>query len=360
MKKLRVLIVDDSAVYRSQIRQAIEATGEFEVAGVAANGKIAMEKLFQVEADVVTLDLEMPEMDGIATIRAMKDKKLSQRIIVFSAQSLAGAKTTLDALSLGAMDFVPKPIAANGMAIGHQLIGQQLLPILRAIAKPSYVLNEPIAKPATTSIVEPQWKSRSINDMLVQALVIGSSTGGPNALENIFKSIRGHLKVPIFIVQHMPPVFTATLAERLKQISGLDVREAKDNESVVSGRVYVAPGDFHMRIEKDPLRIVLHQGPKRQSVRPACDELFESAAQIYGTGCLAVVLTGMGEDGTAGAIAVKQNNGAVMIQNKESCAVYGMPGAVEKAQAFDRIADLTEISQVLNRLVFRGGALNVS
>ncbi len=357
MPKIRVLIVDDSIVFRSQIRASLEGSDMIEVVGVASHGKIAIEKMKQTTVDLVTLDLEMPEMNGLETLNEMRKQGLKAQVIVFSSQSQKGAKATIEALNSGASDFVPKP-AGTTVETAAQVIRAELLPRILSLHSRKSVTSTTSSPMKSAPPLRSPFFRVNIEQLKPEVIVIGCSTGGPNALEQIFKELRPPICCPILIVQHMPAVFTASLASRLTAISGIETREAEHLEPLQPNRIYVAPGNFHMQLGKNEtgVHILLDQGPLRNSVRPAVDPLFESAAQIFGSKCAAFVLTGMGDDGRSGAIAIKEARGAVMIQDKESCVVYGMPAKVEEAGAFDKTGNLFEIKQVLSRLSHLKGA----
>lgn len=352
---MRVLIVDDSVVFRSQIKAALEGAALIEVVGVANNGKIAIQKLGQLSVDLVTLDMEMPEMGGLETIREIKKLKYPVRIIVFSSHTTRGSEMAIEALALGADDFLPKPVLSEGAQLSdiNSRIRAELLPkINQFIVDPSKSKSVVGGLPGISARVETGFQKKDISTFLPHALVVGSSTGGPPALEKVLGGLKPPLKIPIFIVQHMPPVFTASLAKRIQDITGIPSEEAKNEEEVKANHIYVAPGNYHMSLKKtDSVRIVLDQAPQRNSVRPAVDVLFESAAKIYGTKCMAVVLTGMGEDGMLGCRAIKQSGGGVMIQDKESCVVFGMPGAVFQAGCYDEILNPQSIFSHIKRMV---------
>ena len=360
---IKVLVVDDSVVFRTQISAALSKNPQIEIVGTAANGSIALQKLKQLSVDVVTLDMEMPEMNGIDVLKAIRQEGISVRVILFSSQTQRGAESALLALKHGADDVVAKPtgdhlnIETAGLAIEQALVPKVLqfanmkvagstAPVTIDLDRLS-VPTSPLRSAATTS-------RRDLSSMNPKGIVIGCSTGGPTALERIFSSIAGPIAVPIFIVQHMPPVFTEILAKRIGDICGIPAGEAKDGQIVESNRIYVAPGDFHMLLEveksKKQLMLRLNQSPQRNSVRPAVDHLFESAAQIWGRDCLAIVLTGMGEDGLAGVRALREQGAGILIQDKESCVVFGMPGAIYEADLYDEIGNLDKISGLLRRL----------
>lgn len=357
---MRILVVDDSIVFRSQIAKALADVPGVEVVGSASNGRIAIQKLEQGSIDLVTLDMEMPEMDGTDVLREIKRQGFSVRVIVFSGQTQQGAASALEALSLGAHDVVAKPVGSNvNFENAYLAIRSSLLPkIMQFMAKEqgATVVTSPVLSPERSSspnVVEANSSiQRGINQFYPSLIVIGSSTGGPNALEKIFTSLNGELSIPIVIVQHMPPVFTQMLAKRLSDISGLSCHEAKNGEELLPNKVYVAPGDFHLVIEAKAGKhyLALNQLPQRNSVRPAVDFLFESAASLYGANCLGVVLTGMGEDGLVGARAIRKNGGRILIQNKESCIVFGMPGAIFENAQFDQIMPLDQIGSSLFRM----------
>lgn len=367
---MRVLIVDDSVVYRSQIKAALTNQSGIEVVGAASNGKIALEMLDQKPVDVMTLDMEMPVMNGIETLKALRAKGSKVKVIVFSSATRSGSEATLEALSNGAKDFIAKPDGSAVISGGaEELIRKDLLPKIRQFASslanqssaapqpvmPAFARAEPVS--LTSTAVSSQglatYTKKDLATFIPSAIVIASSTGGPAAHDMIFKGLSGKLRCPVFIAQHMQPVFTTSFAKRLGSHAGLPSKEAKHGE-VVANEIYVAPGDYHLSLglANGKLTTLLDQGPQRNSVRPAADFLFETAAQIFGPKTMGIVLTGMGEDGLAGCKAVKAAGGGVMIQNQESCVVFGMPGAVHAAGAFDGQGDLTAIQTLLARMAF--------
>lgn len=353
-QKIRVLIVDDSVVFRSQIRSAIERCPDIEVVGVANNGKIALQKLEQLSVDVVTLDMEMPEMDGAETIREIKRLRFPVRILVFSAQTKRGSEAALQALFLGADDILTKPEAlSHGVGLPVDLLAQELTPKILQFKATQTIKSNSNQNSSLQSIQSVTKRVKiKIDSFVPSVIVIGSSTGGPTALERVLESLRAPLKIPILIAQHMPPVFTASLAKRIQEKTGIECREGVDMEELKANRIYIAPGNYHMCVGKigDSIKISLNQDPPRNSVRPAVDILFESAVKTFGPKCLGIVLTGMGEDGLYGCRAIKSAGGAVVIQNKESCIVFGMPGAVFQDDLQDEIGDLARINQLIIRL----------
>lgn len=323
-----------------------------EVAGAAPNGRLALQKLAQGSVDVVTLDMEMPEMGGIETLKEIRKARFPVRVVIFSSHTRRGSEAALEALSAGADDFVTKPAGddslfrSTGEKIAHELL-PKILQFAAGEAK-----GGPEALKARPREETSPYIKRDLVTMRPAAVVIGSSTGGPPALEKLLVGLQVPLRIPMFIVQHMPPVFTASLSKRLSELSGLPVREGVHGEVVQSNGVYVAPGDYHMTLKKigSEVRIQLDQGVPRNSVRPAADNLFESAAEVYGSKCLGIVLTGMGEDGRLGCRQIKSAGGGVMIQDKASCVVFGMPGAVFADGAFDEIGEIEKLREILRRL----------
>lgn len=351
----KVLIVDDSTVFRSQIRAALDGQADIEVVGFASNGKLACDFMQVKQVDLVTLDLEMPVMNGIETLKEMKRLGVKTRAIVFSSQTQRGAEATLNALQAGAVDFLPKPqLDAAGGKSPADVIRASLVPKILQFMRPAVAISA-VKAPATLNAPAGRFNWRAFSP---EAVVIASSTGGPTALEELFGACPGSApRCPVFIAQHMPPMFTTMLAERLSRIGNVKVVEAQDGMKAEAGCVYVAPGDYHMTVEKrgSDVFVKLDQSALRNSVRPAADFLFESAAKVFKNGLLGVVLTGMGSDGKDGAIAIKNQNGGVIIQDRESSVVFGMPGAVHDAGAFDAMARPSAIAQqMLDLRVFSG------
>lgn len=339
--KIRLLIVDDSVLFRSQIQLALQDCPDIEIVGTAPNGRIALEKMNNLHVDLCTLDIEMPELDGIETLKEMKTRGLRTKAIMFSSQSKAGAERTMEAMKYGALDFVPKPMPDQSKQSPAEKIKEALLPKIKSIygftteEAPQEVKLKNTPSPFIWSTFNPE------------ILVIASSTGGPNALVDFFTNFKDTVNFPIVIAQHMPPIFTASLAERLGAHSGKISAEAQDGEVLKPNQIYVVPGNFHMQIKGNRAEPVarLDQGPQRNYVRPCADFLFESAAEVYGKNTLGIVFTGMGRDGGDGAAAVKRKGGGVMIQNEESCVVFGMPGAVYAEGNFHFSGNPSELAQ---------------
>ena len=350
MSKIRVLVVDDSVVLRRMVSDELSADPALEVVGTAANGRIALSKLTQVNPDLVILDIEMPELDGLATLRAIRNTHPKLPVIMFSALTERGASATIDALAYGASDYFAKPTSASGPAESLRVIREQLVPAIKALCKqPGASAPEPGPAPVATSggyaAVRP-----------FELVAIGTSTGGPNALCEVFAGLPADFPVPIVIVQHMPPMFTQMLAARLSAQFALPVEEGKAGGVLRPGHVWLAPGDFHMSVVRGAgsVRIALDQSPPENSCRPAVDVLFRSAAQTFGPGVLAVVLTGMGQDGLRGCEAVRAAGGQVVVQDEPTSVVWGMPGFVARAGLANRVLPLSLIGSDIVRRVRAG------
>lgn len=333
--KIKLLIVDDSVLFRSQIQLALKDCPEIEIVGSASHGKIALDKLAVSDIDLITLDLEMPVLDGIETLKEIKARGLKTKVILFSSVSPSGAEKTLQALQLGAIDFVAKPQPDETHLSPADKIRDALQPKILSLFGFS-----PQRKPSPVKMETP------IDNFRPEVMVIASSTGGPNALVDFFTYMKDFVPFPILIAQHMPPVFTTSLAERLGSVSGKKTQEGSNGQILEPNQIYVAPGNFHMRLTGDKTHpiIQLDQEPQRNYVRPCADHLFESVVKIYGRNTLGVVLTGMGRDGADGCFALKQHGGVVMIQDEASSVVFGMPGAVFESQKYDYIGTPRELA----------------
>ena len=358
---MRVLIVDDSVVFRSQIKAALEGSALIEVVGAANNGKIALQKLAQKSGvELITLDMEMPEMSGLETIKEIKKAGFPVKIIVFSSATTRGSEATLDALEAGADDFVAKPSGEGATFENASVrIRDELLPKILQFKKNQGIDRKPAItsqsySPGTLSNSSDSIKvaKKNLDTFIPSIIVIGSSTGGPPALEQVLTGIQHPLRIPIVIAQHMPAMFTTSLAKRIKTISGIETTEAVHGEPVKPGHIYIAPGNYHVSFQRIQAQTLfkLDQNPPRNSVRPSADTLFESAADHYGSRSMAFVLTGMGEDGLVGSRAIKKAAGGIMIQNKESCVVFGMPGAIFNAGLHDSIGSLHQIQAMINKM----------
>ena len=354
-RKVRVLVVDDSALVRKVVGDALNGEADMEVVGVAANGKIALEKLEFLKPDVVVLDLEMPEMDGLTTLKRLRKEFRHLPVVVFSTLSERGAKITLDALSAGASDYLCKPSGTGSLAASKDILHNVLAPKLRALALREMANNVQATKQGKPAVASPvaSLQPRGANHEPVDIVCIGSSAGGPQALAEVIPKLPGSLGVPVLIVQHMPPLFTKFLAERLAQTAKLKVVEAEDGMGIQAGTVYVARGGQHMRVASRAGRalLTLDEGELENGCRPAVDPLFRSAAAQYGRRRLAVVMTGMGSDGTRGAREVQAAGGRIWAQDEQSSTIWGMAGSIVKAGLADRVFKLSSFPEDLSRFI---------
>ena len=354
--RVRVLVVDDSVVVRRILSDALTADPELEVVGAAASGRLALAKLERTPCDVVTLDVEMPDTDGLETLDAIRRQYPKVVVIMCSGLTARGAATTLDALARGASDYVAKPASSEGR---HDLTPflAELTGKVKALGRRSRPpglfagLGAPGTPAPPRTITRPGLGEGAAGP--VSAVAIGVSTGGPNALAVLVPNLAVGLDVPIFIVQHMPALFTRMLAERLAVTSRMPVREARQGEAPEAGTVYIAPGNWHMRLAREGRRpvIALDQGAPENSCRPAVDVLFESVAAVYGAGTLGVVMTGMGKDGLRGAELIRAAGGRVLAQDEATSVVWGMPGYVAAAGLADDVLPLPELGAAIVRRV---------
>jgi two-component system chemotaxis response regulator CheB len=361
MRKIRVLIVDDAVVVRKMVGDVLASDPALDVVGTAANGRIGLAKIPQVNPDLVTLDVEMPEMDGLQTLTALRKVYPRLPVIMFSTLTARGASATLDALSLGANDYVTKPANVGSVAVGMQRIREDLIPKIKALCPGIFEVEKPPPPPLRPSLggglsLRPTAAAGSpavAAKSRIDIVAIGVSTGGPNALSVVLPQLPGDLPVPIVIVQHMPPLFTKLLAERLASKSAIQIHEGAAGMLVQPGHAWIAPGDFHMVVARDAasVRLQLHQGPPENSCRPAVDVLFRSVAKLYGSSVLSVVLTGMGQDGLRGCEDIREVGGQVLVQDEATSVVWGMPGFVARAGLADKILPLEQIGGEITRRV---------
>ncbi len=363
----RVLIVDDSVVFRKILGEALGKHPGISVVGTACNGKEAVRKARLLKPDLMILDVEMPEMDGLATLDELRKQRLKPGVIMFSTLTSAGAKTTIEALSKGAFDFVPKPTGTGAFAQSVKRIQQELIPKIEAFGQNrngnrKIASNRGPARPMPAAKARRRPSASLRNNHQVQrnirkfagkalnfkaeAVAIGVSTGGPNALNQVIPRFPSTFRLPVFLVQHMPPVFTSQLASRLNQKSKIRVVEAQDGMQVRPGTVYVAPGDYHMEVtRKNKAKIIrLNQDPPVNSCRPAVDVLFRSVAEVYGERVVAAVLTGMGQDGFEGAKLLKKKGARIIAQDRQTSVVWGMPKLIVEAGIADRVVPLAVVT----------------
>jgi two-component system chemotaxis response regulator CheB len=370
-QRLRVLIVDDTVVYRRILSEVVEALGEAVVVGTAPHGRLALAKLDQTPADLVLLDVEMPELDGFETLKEIRRRHPETKVVMVSGASLSAAENTVRCLEQGALDFLHKPEGVDAEA-GRQELKDRLRPLLRlaqtrinlhrgTAARGSAPAGAPMAHPIASAAPAHASPAPRPGRMApvperIDVVGIGVSTGGPNALAELIPSLPADFPVPILLVQHMPPMFTASLAEHLDQKSQVSVREARDGEPVLPGCVYIAPGGRHMVVRRLPdgaLIIGLNDNPLENSCRPSVDVLFRSLAAQFEGNLLAVVMTGMGSDGCEGVRAMKRRGCRVLTQSEASCIVYGMPLAVDEADLSDEQVPLDRLADRITRLAHK-------
>ena len=353
MFKRRILIVDDSVVIRRSLSDALSRESDLEVVGSAPSGRIALMKMAMIHPDVVALDVEMPEMDGLETLAAIRKDYSQTSVIMLNVSTDQSAAKTLDALTLGARDYVTKPNTGPGFDDVLRTFACELTSKIRVCCPDT---SRGVPTRSSKDYIFPPKASfpTAATDLAkrVDVLAIGVSTGGPNALMELIPQFPADFPVPILIVQHMPPIFTKLLAQRLAAKCKISVAEGSVGQKLLPGGAWIAPGDFHMAVERegDTVRIVTHQDPPENSCRPAADVLFRSVARVYRSHGLAVVMTGMGKDGSRGCEQIYAAGGQVLVQDEASSVVWGMPSFVVKAGVVDRILPLNELSvEILKR-----------
>lgn len=385
---ISVLVVDDSVVVRRLITDALSDDPEIRVVGTAPNGKVALTKIEHLRPDLVTLDIEMPIMDGLETLRAIRALYARLPVIMFSTLTAAGATATLDALSAGASDYVTKPANVGSVAESIRSVREQIIPRIHALcggrraalapARPPIGIgpnigpNTRIYGPGHASPMAPPLARPGGNPLptvtrppvtapppapvrtaprtdRIEVVAIGCSTGGPDALTTVVRALPANLPVPVVVVQHMPPVFTKMFADRLDRTAALNVVEATGDLVVRPGTVYIAPGDFHLEVHRRGTEVVtkLNTGPPENFCRPAVDVLFRSVAKTYGGATLAIILTGMGQDGKRGAEQLRGAGAEIVAQDEATSVVWGMPGAVATAGLANAVLPLGEVAHHL-------------
>ncbi|QBI21257.1 chemotaxis-specific protein-glutamate methyltransferase CheB [Egibacter rhizosphaerae] len=355
MARKRVLVVDDSVVVRKLVTEVIAADDGLEVCGTAPNGRIALAKVDQLAPDLVTLDVEMPDMNGLEALSALRESHPELPVVMFSTLTDRGARVTLDALMRGANDYVTKPANVGGVSQAIAAVKAELIPKVRALTGADDVRPAPPTRLSPAARARPA-ASRSGSGR-IDLIVVGVSTGGPNVLAEFVPHLPGDLGVPMVIVQHMPPVFTQLLAQRLDARSPLTVAEGSDGAPVQGGQVWIAPGDRHLLVRRDAggLRLGINIGPPENSCRPSADVLFRSAVEACDGRVLGLVLTGMGQDGLRGSERIVEAGGSVLAQDKASSVVWGMPGAVTQAGLAEEQLPVTGLVDSVVRRV-RAGA----
>jgi len=345
-------VVDDTVTYRKVLSEVVNGIDCTELLGTAVSGDIALRKLKTLQPDLILLDVCMPGMDGVKTLKEIKKLYPKIAVVMVSGVSTRDADTTIEALNCGAVDFIPKP-KATGFQEGIDSITASLIPIVKSLG---LVHNFPTKSKVTeqkkvVTRTAPKRKV-AIPKGKFDYLLIGVSTGGPNTLRSIIPKLPANLRCPILLVQHMPPLFTASLAEHLNKKSPLQVKEAVDGEQIVAGKVYIAPGGKHMAVRRgsgvNSLLVSINDQAPVNSCKPSVDVLFRSVAINVQGNVLSLILTGMGEDGAAGVATLKRKGAYSFAQDEESCVVYGMPRAVIEKDLADEIIPLNEIA---NRII---------
>ncbi|MBL6934202.1 MAG: chemotaxis response regulator protein-glutamate methylesterase [Alphaproteobacteria bacterium] len=372
------MVVDDSAVVRGLIARTLESDPQIEIVSSVGNGQLAVDSILRHGVEIVVLDIEMPVMDGLTALPLLLEKKPDIRVIMASTLTLRNADISMRALELGAMDYVPKPSTAQGLTSGEdfksalsnkvKVHGAALrrslgttLPIeeIEEEEKAEAAGEPPTLSSAPAVYAEAEVALRDIPaGFAPEVLAIGSSTGGPQALFKMMAYIPASFTLPILITQHMPATFTTILAEHLTKTSGRTCAEAIDGERIVSGRVYVAPGDYHMTVTKDAEGMVLrlNQNPPENFCRPAVDPMFRSVSECYGSKVLALILTGMGADGSKGGEMIADGGGVVVAQDEATSVVWGMPGAAATGGICSVVLPISKMADYVSKTATRTAA----
>jgi len=363
---ISVLVVDDSALMRNLVSKIVEATPGLAVADRAMNGRFALEKIPRCDPDVIVLDIEMPEMNGIEFLRERKRLGIEVPVVILSSIAKKGAEVTMEALALGASDFITKPSGSVSADI-HTVAGELARLLLaygseyrtrkgKAVQRYEFEAPERFFEPAPVLDGRAKLRVEAPKPLRqpgpVELIAIGISTGGPNALREVFAKIDADLPQPILVVQHMPPGFTEEFAASLDRLCPLEVKEAADGDLVKPGRILIAPGDRHLTVEKKPLGAVarLNEEPPVNGHRPSADVLFESVARAYGNRAMGVIMTGMGRDGARELGAIYREGGLTIGQDEASCVVYGMPKAAFEMGFVGQQASLADMAATISRL----------
>ncbi|OYP36319.1 chemotaxis response regulator protein-glutamate methylesterase [Rhodopirellula sp. MGV] len=377
--EIRVLLCDDSAVMRRLLRASMQSEPCLNVVFEAENGREAVDNVKSVKPDVIIMDVEMPVMDGVDAVREIRKLSRSVPIIMFSSLTSRGAEASLDAIEAGASDFATKPVGAGHITKAMASVRRELIPKLlqwtrRAPIEPPvpFKFDAKATLPphnGTPTQHEPSFVPEpgkrgfaATSSGQVNVLGIGVSTGGPQALATVLGGLPKDFPIPIVIAQHMPPVFTGLLADRLASQTGHKVREATHGEELLAGNVLLAPGDYHLRVIRDSgvVRAQLDQGPLENSCRPAVDPLFTSLADCYGDRALGLVLTGMGQDGAFGSKRLRERGAHVFAQDQETSVVWGMPGQVVKAGLANKVLPIGQMANEITRMVRAGQPASIT
>jgi two-component system chemotaxis response regulator CheB len=350
---ISILVVDDSAFMRKAISTMLEKDPEIRVVGTARNGQEGLDKVRELDPDVVTMDIEMPVMDGLTALpRIMAE--MPRPVLMISSLTTEGAEATLKAMELGAVDFIPKDLSKVSLDIVR--IEKDLQRKVKTVARrkfkrpqPAKSLASQAAKPAPAPLAKPTGRPQR------DIVAIGVSTGGPPAVQKVLSALPADFPVPILIAQHMPAAFTGPFAKRLDGVCGITVKEAEDGEAVRSGVAYIAPGGKHLKAVRNgvKLRIKVDEEPKEALYKPSVNVLVDSVAEIYGRRVLSVILTGMGSDGLEGVREAKAKGGLALAQDDASCVVYGMPKAIVDAGLADEIVDIEDMGRTIISSLYR-------
>lgn len=343
MKDISVMICDDSALMRNLIGRIVDEAEGLVLAGKAMNGKFLLDKIPRIKPDIILLDLEMPEMNGIEFLKERKRLNINIPVVILSSIAVRGAKVTMEALSLGASDFILKP--SGSISEDIHVVRDRIVATLLAYGSPP---RPPTVEKAHVTSSIPREKGGNI-----EIAAIGISTGGPNALRHVLVDIDPGFPVPILIVQHMPAGFTTEFAKSLDRICPLDVKEVSDGDVLTAGRIFIAPGNFHIEVERKKLATVVRTSSAdlMNGHRPSADVLFSSVAKYYGGNSLAVIMTGMGRDGATEIGTIYAKGGITVGQDEESSIVYGMPKVAAERGFIDHIVSLNDMAATLNKLV---------
>ncbi len=361
MPKIKILIVDDSAFMRKSLEILLSQDPDIEIVGFGTNGKEGVEKAKALKPDIITLDIEMPVMDGLTALQIIM-KEAPTSVIMISSLTTEGAEATLKAMQLGAVDFIPKEMSY--VSVNIQNIKASLIEKIKAVGNKKSILGrlarirgtragEGIAKPAAPSKRSASGE-KALESKRIEAIALGISTGGPLSLQKVIPNINPNFNVPMVIVQHMPPNFTKSLANRLNGMSKVKVKEAEHGETLEKGTVYVAPGGLHITFKRDGMtkyKVNLSEEPANTLHRPSVDIMMSAAANTWGDRALGIIMTGMGKDGLEGAKLLKSKNGILIAQDEESSVVWGMPKAIYDAGIADIVAPLERIPELINKVI---------
>ncbi len=361
---IRVMIVDDSAVMRGIVSRWVDEEGGIEIVARHANGELAVNDIAGIKPDVVILDIEMPVMDGLTALPLLLKNCPSTKILMASTLTRRNAEVSLKALSLGAIDYVPKPDGNAGITTSTTF-RRELIDKVKAVCGKNQYTNAVVHKAPSAftpsggaeGVASSEFNLRPFSRVLPRILAIGSSTGGPQALVKVMEVIAGDVeKIPVVITQHMPPTFTTIFAEHISRVAGRLAKEGEEREEVIPGGIYVAPGGKHMILKAQGGKTVIHldDGPEVNFCKPAVDPMFESVSKIYNSAVLSLVLTGMGQDGAVGAGVITDAGGSCIAQDQATSVVWGMPGATANMGNASAVLPLDEIGPKVNKIV-KGG-----